>query len=182
MLTVYYSHKNYQYFLETFLEKFYIQTNQHVTLFTYESLITKLCSTDLTGIVPLIQSSYSKSNQGDPPKDAVALLRSLIVMIYTKETSISEWIKTLRSNPLLSILSGFIPVCYSTYKAEGICADPVPGVGTFYDFMDKLIRKNKSIYKSKLRKLNIAADGTCMPTQASPYGKKVCDCKLKLGK
>ncbi len=31
-------------------------------------------------------------------------------------------------------------------------------------------------------KFNIAADGTCIPTQASPYGKKVCDCKLTPGK
>jgi len=30
-------------------------------------------------------------------------------------------------------------------------------------------------------KLNIAADGTCMPTHASPYCEKVCDCKLKPG-
>ena len=250
MLTVYYFHKEYQSFVETFLDKFYIQTNQQITLFTYDALITKLWSTDLTGIVPLIQSTYSKSNQGAPPKDAVALLRSLIVMIYTKETSISSWVKTLRSNPLLAILSGFIPACHSANKAEGTYADPIPGVGTFYDFMDRLIRKDKALYKSKLRKvkrkprkkekknqkmnnskpgvvdrlvkrilkyddsklperiesnlntilknlfvlpslfmgilgdpskLNIAADGTCMPTQASPYGKKVCDCKPEPG-
>lgn len=30
-------------------------------------------------------------------------------------------------------------------------------------------------------KLNIAGDGTCMPSQASPYSKKICDCKLKPG-
>ncbi|KJS84907.1 MAG: hypothetical protein JM58_09970 [Peptococcaceae bacterium BICA1-8] len=30
-------------------------------------------------------------------------------------------------------------------------------------------------------KFNIAGDGTCMPTHASHYGKKVCNCKLKPG-
>ena len=250
MLTVKASHTQYQNFVETFLEKFFIQNNQQITLFERSSIITKIWSTNLTGIVPLIQSTYSKSNQGAPPKDAVALLRSLIIMAYCKETSISSWIKTLRSEPFYAILSGFIPACYSPFKAEGILADQIPGIGTFYDFMDRLIHKDKILYKSKLRKfkrkptkkqkknqkmnnsksgvverlvkrilkydnsklsdrieskmnnilkelfvipslsmcilgdpskLNIAGDGTCMPTQASPYGKKVCDCKLKPG-
>lgn len=30
-------------------------------------------------------------------------------------------------------------------------------------------------------KLNITGDGTCMPKQASPYGKKVCYCVTKPG-
>jgi hypothetical protein len=250
MLTVKASHTQYQNFVETFLEKFFIQNNQQITLFERSTIITKIWSVDLTGIVPLIQSTYSKSNQGAPPKDAVALLRSLIIMAYCKETSISSWIKTLRSEPFYAILSGFIPACYAPFKAEGILADQIPGIGTFYDFMDRLIYKDKALYKSKLRKvkrkptkkqkknqkmnnsksgvverlvkrvlkydnsklcdrieskmntilkelfvipslsmgilgdpskLNIAGDGTCMPSQASPYGKKVCDCKLKPG-
>lgn len=250
MLTVKVSHAQYQDFVERFLGKFYIQTNQQITLLERSSLITKIWSTDLTGIVPLIQSTYSKSNQGAPPKDAVALVRSLIIMCYCKETSISSWVKTLRSEPFYAILSGFIPACYSPSKVEGIVIDQIPGVGTFYDFMDRLIIKDKILYKSKLRKvkrkprkkqkknqkmnnsksgvverlvkrvlryddsklsdkvesrlntilkelfvipslsmgilgdpskLNIAGDGTCMPTQASPYGKKVCDCVLKPG-
>ncbi|NSW92800.1 MAG: transposase [Firmicutes bacterium] len=31
------------------------------------------------------------------------------------------------------------------------------------------------------QKLNIAGDGTCMPTHAAHYGKKICDCVLKPG-
>lgn len=250
MLTVKFSHTKYQKFAESFLNRFFIQTNQQITLLNRSSLITKMWSTDLTGIVPLMKNTYSKSNQGVPPKDAVALLRSLLIMLYTNETSISSWVKTLQSEPFYAILSGFIPACYSASKAEGIYADSIPGVGTFYDFMDRLIRKDKILYKSKLRKakrkprkkqkknqkmnnskpgvverlvkrvikydnsrlpdsiestlntilkelfvlpslkmgilgdpskLNIAGDGTCMPTQASPYGKKVCNCKLKPG-
>lgn len=30
-------------------------------------------------------------------------------------------------------------------------------------------------------KFNIAGDSTCMPTHASLYGKKICDCKLERG-
>lgn len=42
---------------------------------------------------------------------------------------------------------------YSPSKAEGILADQIPGIGTFYDFMDRLIHKDKVLYKSKLRKV-----------------------------
>jgi len=250
MLTIKYPHSEYQNFIKTSLEKLYISTGQQNTLLENSSIIIKMWSIDLTGIVPLLQSTYSKSTQGAPPKDAVALLRSLILMLYCKETSISSWVSKLRSNPFYAILSGFIPSCYFPYKAEGIVADKIPGVGTFYDFMDRLIRKDRILYKSKLRKFkrkprkkqkknqkmdsskpgvverlvkkvlrydntklpdtiestlntvlkelfvmpslkmgilgdssrfNVAGDGTCMPTQASPYGKKVCECNLKPG-
>lgn len=250
MLKIKYSHKLYQTFVKTYLEKFYILTSQSITLFERSSVLTKLWSCDLTGIINIIQTSYSKSNQGAPPKDAVALFRSLILMAYAKVTSISHWVKILRSDPFYAILSGFVPACISKSEAEGIQADTLPGVGTFYDFMDRLTISEKKLQKSKLKKpkrkpnkkqkknqkmktsrpgvvgrlvervikydnsklpeniesrlneilktlfvipsinmgimgdpskLNVAADGTCMPTQASPYGKKVCDCKLNHG-
>ena len=66
MLTVKASHTQYQNFVETFLEKFFIQNNQQITLFERSSIITKIWSTNLTGSVPLIQSTYSKSSQGAP--------------------------------------------------------------------------------------------------------------------
>lgn len=129
MLTVKASHTQYQDFVETFPKKFFIQNNQQITLVERSSIITKLWSADLTVIVPLIQ------------------------ITYCKETSISSWIKTLRSEPFYAILSDFIPACYSPSKAEGILADQIPGIGTFYDFMDRLIHKDKILYKSKLRKV-----------------------------
>ncbi len=249
MLNVRYSHNQYQNFVKDFLTRYFVSTSQHI-ITTRASLIIKLWIADLTGIVDLIKSRYARSNRGTPPKDAVAMFRSLILMTLTGETSIPNWVNTLRSEPFYAILSGFLPACFSTSKVEGIPADPIPGVGTFYDFMDRLIRKDRILYKSKLRKLkckpkkkqkknqkinsskpgvverlvkrvlkydnsklpdnleitlnhilkdvfvmpslsmgilgdpdklNIAGDGTCMPTHASPYGKKVCDCKLKPG-
>lgn len=100
-------------------------------MFNRSSLITKIWSADLTGIVSLIQSTYSKSNQGAPPKDVVALLRTLIIMTYSRETSISLWVKTLQSEPFYAILSGFIPACHFPSKNEVIAADTIPSVGTF---------------------------------------------------
>jgi len=250
MLVVKYSHEQYQNFVSDFLTRYFISTGQQITLATRSSLVVKLWGADLTGIVQLIKNRYSRSNRGTPPKDAVAMFRSLILMSLTGETSIPKWVDTLKSDPFVAVLSGFLPACFSSVKVCDIPADPIPGVGTFYDFMDRLIRKDRILYKSKLRKFkrkpkkkqkknqklnsskpgvverlvnrllkyddaklpdnlettlnqilkdvfvmpslamgilgdpnkfNVAADGTCMPTHASQYGKKVCDCKLKLG-
>lgn len=92
MLTIKHSHSQYQNFINTSLDKLYIQTGQQITLIERSSIIIKMLSTGLTEIVPLLQSTYSKSTQGAHPKDATALLRSLILMIYCKETSISSWV------------------------------------------------------------------------------------------
>jgi len=250
MLTVKFSHNQYQDFVQDFLNRFFILSGQQVTIFTKSDLILKLWITDLTGIAFLLKSRYSKSTKGAPPKDPVALFRSLILMSLSGETSISNWVDTLKSEPFFAILSGFLPACFFTIAVKEPPADSLPGIGTFYDFMDRLIRKDRILYKSKLRKFkskpkkkqkknvklnssksgvverlvkrvlkynnsklpdtleaslngilkdlfvspslsmgilgdpfkfNVAADGTCMPTQSSPYGKKVCNCKLKPG-
>ncbi len=249
MLIVQNSHQQYQKFVETYLDMLYIQTNQHVTLFERQSYILKFWDADLTGIVTILKPFYSKSNKGIPPKDAVALFRSLLLMTEVGVTSISKWVKELRSTPIYAIISGFIPTCCkpSEYNAY---FDKLPGVGTFYDFINKLIRCDKKFHKAKLKKfrrkpkkklkknqkanepkgtlterivkrvikyddsklpdtiestlniilkdvfvkpslstgilgncdgLNVAADGTLIKTHASPYGRKVCSCKLKPG-
>ena len=148
--------------------------------------------------------------------------------------SIDKWVAALKSFPLFAILSGFAP-------------DDTPGVGTFYDFINRLWqtdnkatakirkpgrrrrRKGKMNEKTPLarpgivgrlvnrilrqkgqplparpedilnnifqqvfveasgqkgllgdtKELVVAGDGTPVRTGASPYGKKICDCKKK---
>ena len=250
MLSVKCTHKEYQNFVKELLDQFFLQNKRHVTVLTRADLIKKLWICDLTGIIYLLKNQYSKSKQGAPPKDPAALLRSLLLMTFTGETSISKWVKTLKADPFYAILSGFWPGDFHPQGIDGFKADSIPGVGTFYDFMDRLIvtdkrcnkpklrkpkrkpkkkqKKNKKmdsskpgvvdrivkrIFKSKssklpdkpeallnqilkelfvipsasigllgdTKKLNVAADGTTMPSNASHYGKKVCNCKLKRG-
>jgi hypothetical protein len=250
MLTIKYNHEQYQSFVQSMLTKFYIDTNQSITLFTNFDYIRKFWNVDLTGIVNFLKPLYSNSTQGAPPKDAVAMFRSILLMPFNNKNSIPEWVNQLKSNPFFAIVSGFIPACMGSSRIEGIDADPIPGVGTFYDFMDRLIRQDKILHKSKLRKrrrkpkskqrknhkmdspkttlterlvkrimkyssnklpdfiesnlnnilrqmfvlpslyrgllgdinnFDVAGDGTCMPTHASHFGKKVCECKLKPG-
>lgn len=153
MLTVKHTHKQYQEFVQVYLEHFYINSFQHITLLENRQLISKLWSFDLTGIVSILKNSYTSSNKGAPPKDAVALFRSLILMTHIGETSIHEWVKTLKTNPLYAILSGFYPACYSLTEAEGCFADSLPGVGTFYDFQNRLLNEDRKYKKSRLRKI-----------------------------
>jgi hypothetical protein len=136
-------------------------------------------------------------------------------------TSITEWVATMRSYPFYAIVSGFRPY-------------DVPGVGTFYDFMNLVMsrvpkgRKRKTDEKDKPKHsgiikrlahrllsgrklpfrfsdasiikeifdavfvahsqelglidenaLIISGDGSKLPTWASPYGKKICECQGK---
>ncbi|KRG12978.1 hypothetical protein ACA29_09770 [Lederbergia galactosidilytica] len=62
-------------------------------------------------------------------------------MHYQKITSVDKWVYTLKTNPLMAILSGFSP-------------DNVPGVGTFYDFFNRLwLAQTPYITKQKKKKL-----------------------------
>jgi DDE family transposase len=47
-------------------------------------------------------------------------------MVLAGETSIDAWVTRMRAQPEYAVLSGFAP-------------DTVPGVGTFYDFLDRLL-------------------------------------------
>jgi len=61
-------------------------------------------------------------------------------MTLSGVTSIDEWVTFLRSFPCLAIISGFTP-------------GDIPGVGTFYDFFNRLylMDKEKSRTKGKTR-------------------------------
>lgn len=56
------------------------------------------------------------------------MLRSCLAMMLCGETSFDDWVKLMRDEPFYALISGFEP------------AD-VPGVGTFYDFQDRLLQR-----------------------------------------
>jgi hypothetical protein len=56
------------------------------------------------------------------------MLRSCLAMMLCGETSFDEWVKLMRDEPFYALISGLDP------------AD-VPGVGTFYDFQDRLLHR-----------------------------------------
>jgi hypothetical protein len=102
----------------------------------------KLLLLDLTPAILMLTSLYAAG--GRPAIPPVDLLRSLIAMMLCGITSIDVWVALMRDEPFYAIISGFDPA-------------HVPGVGTFYDFMDRLLNlgpkkvKHLSRPKSKCR-------------------------------
>jgi hypothetical protein len=84
----------------------------------------KLRHTNLDAAYPLLAALYSVT--GRPARDPVTLLRACLAMMLCGETSFTDWVALLRDEPFYALLCGFDP------------AD-IPGVGTFYDFQDRLL-------------------------------------------
>lgn len=74
---------------------------------------------------PCNQESDKYSKFEPAPRTPSSMQRSYLLSIDFKVTSITEWAAQLKINPLYAILSGFEP-------------DNTPGVGTFYDFINRL--------------------------------------------
>lgn len=92
--------------------------------------ILMMLALDLEPARPLLESCYvhrpGTAAPGRPAHDPVSMLRCLLVMVLEGVTSITEWVKHLRGHPELVMLSGLTP-------------GRSPGVGTFYDFFDRLL-------------------------------------------
>jgi len=85
---------------------------------------TKLLLLDLTLALPILALLYAADGRpAIPPED---LLRSLLAMMLCGVTSIDRWVLQMREQPFYAMISGFAPA-------------HVPGVGTFYDFMNRLL-------------------------------------------
>lgn len=70
-----------------------------------------------------MRDKYSKF--GSTPRTPSCIQRSYLLSIAFKVISLTDWATPLKINPLYAILSGF-PF------------GDTPGVGTFYDFLERL--------------------------------------------
>lgn len=90
----------------------------------FADAVFKVFFTDLTAVRKILYDTYNP--RGETPWDPVCLFRSYWLMCqYGNGGSITDWVDKLKSEPFWAVLSGFTP-------------DDVPGVGTFYDFEDRL--------------------------------------------
>ena len=95
---------------------------------------------DLSSTDTFMQNYYSKF--GPAPRNPSFMLRSYLLSIKLKVTSITVWVSMLKECPLYAILSGF-PV------------NDTPGIGTFYDFFDRLWLSDsnkRKIFETKSQK------------------------------
>jgi len=101
-------------------------------------LVAKLWMTDLSYITTLLQDYYDY--KGPQPRDPASMLRSYLLFLMTKpEIGITEWINEMKRIPYYAILSGFEP-------------GDIPGVGTFYDFFQRLWDASNNNLKPKKQK------------------------------
>lgn len=115
-------------FLKENLLKFFASYPHVYTLIEHSEVIYKVYITDLTPVRDFLAESYHP--RGEKPWDPVCLFRSYWLMCqYGYQESISHWVTTLQ-NPFWAIVSGFTP-------------GDIPGVGTFYDFEDRLLDFDK---------------------------------------
>ena len=99
-------------------------------------IIVQFWHLDLSQTTSILSGSYSKF--GSAPRDPVSMLRSYLLSIKLKITSITDWVSRLKECPLYAIISGFSP-------------DDVPGIGTFYDFFRHIWNSEQKHLSVQLR-------------------------------
>lgn len=181
------SHADYQNFVVTNLRKYYPNPNT-LARSTWD-IIERFWNLDLSFTDTFMADKYSKF--GPAPRTPSSMQRSYLLSIDFKVTSITEWAAQLKINPLYAILSGFEP-------------GNTPGVGTFYDFINRLWNSDDDHMsphihplKTKVKKpktkgtkadsvstglihpdsLALAGDGTPVVTSHRERKKRICKCK-----
>ena len=117
-------------------------------------IIERFWTLDLTYTDELLRNKYSVF--GPKPRTPSCMHRSYLLSIDFKVDSITDRAAQLKLNPLYAILSGFE-------------FGNTPGVGTFYDFFDRLRDFGSA-------NLSIAGDGTPLVTSARERRRRACGC------
>jgi hypothetical protein len=75
---------------------------------TYGAELATLLEISLDPVRQALTDLYCPTNNGDP-KDACAMLRSWLLMTYSREGSPTAWADQLKKEASLAILAGFVP-------------------------------------------------------------------------
>ena len=121
-------HAAYQERILTQLLQYYPNADTSLSSSTWE-IMEQFWSLDLSHVDDMMQDRYSVF--GPEPRLPSNMLRSYLLSIKYKVTSITAWASDLKQNHLHAILSGFT-------------VRDTPGVSTFYDFFDRLWFSDKN--------------------------------------
>lgn len=113
------THADYQNFVFQNLRKYYPDSIPKSTW----DIIDRFWNLDLSFTDEFMKGKYSV--YGPKPRTPSCMQRSYLLSIDFKVTSITDWVAQLKINPLYAIVSGFE-------------FGNTPGIGTFYDFFDRL--------------------------------------------
>lgn len=136
MLGYWRSHAQFQLWLEQNLLSLLPEHEKQIRF--YADILEKVYILNLDALIALVENRYAKT--GRPSHNQPEILRALVAMCHYKE-SITKFVKRLKSHPVLAIVCGFEP-------------DSVPGVGTFYDYLDRfwLMEEPAKITREPLKK------------------------------
>ena len=115
-------HPAYQNRVLTQLRKYYPNATTSLSDSTWQ-ILEKFWSLDLSAVDTLMQDRYSVF--GPEPRLPSDMLRAILVSVAFKITSYTRFAADLKENHLHAIISGFM-------------VGDTPGVGTFYDFLNRL--------------------------------------------
>ena len=115
------SHSDYQNFVVENFRKYYPNPDS-IARSTWD-IIERFWNLDLSYTDEKLKNRYSVF--GPKPRTPSCMHRSYLLSLVFKVTSLTEWAAQLKINPLYAILSGFE-------------FGNTPGVGTFYDFLNRL--------------------------------------------
>lgn len=104
------------------LRKYYPDAGTSLDSATWE-VMEQFWNLDLSAVDQIMQDRYSLF--GPQPRLPSDMLRSYLLSMKFKVTSLTSWASSLKQNYLYAILSGF-------------AVGDTPGVGTFYDFTRRL--------------------------------------------
>lgn len=123
MLSRIFRHKQYVRFVRNRAGRYGGLRNEHRDYDVWR----KLSATNLDDAHPQLAGLYV-TNWGRPSRDPIAMLRSCLAMVLSGVTSFDRWVRQMRDEPFYALVSGFEP-------------GDVPGVGTFYDFQDRMLQR-----------------------------------------
>ena len=121
-------HPAYQSRVLAQLRKYYPDADSSIDAATWDIMEQFWCL-DLSPVDQIMWDRYS--NFGPAPRLPSDMLRSYLLSLKFKVTSITSWSSQLKQNHLYAILSGFV-------------VGDTPGVGTFYDFSRRLWNSDKN--------------------------------------
>ncbi len=134
------THEEYLCFMLPRIKKLFLEKPGQVLFYLDAAL--KACMLNLDRGIELLQGCYSKDFGRPADFNPADMLRSLILMVSLKITSVTEWSDKLAKSDVLAFLSGFEP-------------DQTPSAASFYDFWNRLWLEDKRLKrkrKGRLRK------------------------------
>ena len=137
MLKNWTSHAEYQQFIISILSSFYKTFPKRII--DIEPSISKLYCLDLDILREILKPHYSKT--GRPATLQPEIFRSFSLMLFQKETSITNWLTKLRNDDLLA-------------TCIGCASDETPSLGAHYDFISRLWLSDLSSDRIKLKRLH----------------------------